>query len=302
MLLNIKNKLLISLITISIIVTTISAVSYADEIIPPAKDNTGNGIIYGGIISGSTGDNGDNGSSSNGSSGNSNYVVPPPNTCQWSQSSNCTIDVNNLPSNCGLYSEGSSNGVICATDPDEVKRMTVGGREFQNPQQGNQAPDAPLSRGEIDKYILDKFQPGQPAISVMPNNIGDSKQLVNLPLWLWVTDPSHDKNYKHFHDDSLKVRGDQLIVDADVINSHYDMGEGSIDCKTAGTPYSDEAYHQNNMSDCSYVYNHSGQYKVNTRFDWLVTWYTIKGDHDAFGFYATGNINLNIQQEESVNR
>lgn len=295
---NIKKSLLASLIVINVTILTISYIAHADDIEIPHNDGHG-AIVYGGDVSGGGGthDSGDERSSN--SSNNNNYVAPPPNTCQWSNSPDCTIDTNNLPSNCGLYNEGDNSGVICATDPDEVKRMTTGGREWHD---DNEQPGLePINMGDIYKRIHEIFHPDAPNISFMPDQSPNDPMLVKLPVWLWVN--PNDSNYRDFHGNT-DVKERKLTVSAHVVNTSYKMGDGNtINCTTAGTPY-DETHGANPSPDCGYTYQHSGTYNVETTFIWKID-YDINGKPGT-SFYLIpapkANHTLEIHQQESVNR
>jgi hypothetical protein len=129
-------------------------------------------------------------------------------------------------------------------------------------------------------------------------------QLVDLPVWLWVSPAMWAARSA-----TATVPGEQVTATATPVNVAWHMGDGStIVCHGPGTPYSSRYSPSSASPDCGHIYRVSsaGQpgsvYHVVATITWQVTWQATGGTGGVLPpLFSTSAAVFQVAESQAVN-
>jgi hypothetical protein len=125
-----------------------------------------------------------------------------------------------------------------------------------------------------------------------------SRQLVGVRTWLWI-DPADFRPVSA----SVEIPGLLVTATATPQRVRWHMGdvEHELTCDGPGTPYDaaiPDAYHH---TDCSYVFQQSGDTTITAFIDWSVTWTASDGTAGALPAVSRGSsFAVPVDQRQAV--
>jgi len=125
-----------------------------------------------------------------------------------------------------------------------------------------------------------------------------SRQLVGVRTWLWI-DPADFRPISA----SVEIPGLLVTATATPQRVRWQMGDADheVTCASPGTPYDttipDDAQH----TDCSYVFQQSGDTTITAFIDWTVTWTASDGTGGALPGVSRGSsFPVPVDQRQAV--